>query len=198
MKHARNDYMSIQDSSGKIPDDEPVFLLRAKDKLAPLIIRTYADLTTAVGAKADFTALCKLWADQMEKYANEHYDGGKVPDADPATFVTTPGPAVTYHCTCGTNKDEWNPRCLLHPEKDSFLALLETEAAKKPIPDLTKPPGCICKDVVYMNEKCTAHPDLLKDETMHKDLQGRSPTQAELEKLGGKSPDPSPAKPKAR
>lgn len=194
MKHARNDYSSIQDLSGKVPDDEPVFLIRAKDKLAPIIVRIYADLARSVEAKADFIALCELWAGVIEKYAAEHYNGGKVPDADPATFVTSPGEAVTYHCTCGTNEDEWNPRCILHPDKSMFLAVLETEKAKNPLPDLTKPPGCICKDVVYMDEKCTAHPDPLQDNTMHRDLQAGSPSKDTQEKMSGKSPDPKPGK----
>lgn len=164
MKHARRDYESIQDLSGKIPDDEPVFLLRSKDKLAPIMLAIYMDLARANGADERFIELCGLWGNTMKRYAEEHYNGGKVPDVDPAFFVTTP----------------------------------LTEYPQFVKPDLTKPPGCICKDVVYMDEKCTAHPDHLKDEKMHKDLQGRSPTQEELEKLGGKSPTPSPAKPKLR
>jgi len=31
MKHEREDYSRIQDSGGLIPEDEPVFLLRAQD-----------------------------------------------------------------------------------------------------------------------------------------------------------------------
>jgi hypothetical protein len=31
MLHARKDYMRIQDPAGLIPEDEPVFLLRAQD-----------------------------------------------------------------------------------------------------------------------------------------------------------------------
>ena len=34
MKHARTDYDRIQDPAGKIPADEPVFLLRAQDQTA--------------------------------------------------------------------------------------------------------------------------------------------------------------------
>ena len=34
MKHARPDYDRIQDPEGKIPKDEPVFLLRAQDRTA--------------------------------------------------------------------------------------------------------------------------------------------------------------------
>jgi hypothetical protein len=34
MIHARKDYQRIQDPAGKIPKDEPVFLLRAQDRTA--------------------------------------------------------------------------------------------------------------------------------------------------------------------
>jgi len=42
MIHARTDYDRIQDPEGKIAEDEPVFLLRAKDKFAPSTIRFWA------------------------------------------------------------------------------------------------------------------------------------------------------------
>lgn len=42
MKHAREDYNRIQDPAGKIPDDEPVFLLRGQDKHAADVLRYYA------------------------------------------------------------------------------------------------------------------------------------------------------------
>jgi hypothetical protein len=41
MRHARPDYNRIQDPAGLIPDDEPVFLLRAQDALAAPILRQY-------------------------------------------------------------------------------------------------------------------------------------------------------------
>lgn len=44
MKHARADYDRIQDPDGKIPEDEPVFLLRAQDKFAAETLRYYAHL----------------------------------------------------------------------------------------------------------------------------------------------------------
>lgn len=43
MKHARDDYNRIQDPSGLIPKDEPVFLLRGQDKLAPGVVLTWAE-----------------------------------------------------------------------------------------------------------------------------------------------------------
>lgn len=42
MIHARKDYNRIQDPSGIIPEDEPVFLLRAQDKTAAQIVRLWA------------------------------------------------------------------------------------------------------------------------------------------------------------
>jgi len=39
MKHAREDYNRIQDPDEKIPDNEPVFLLRGQDVLAPNLLR---------------------------------------------------------------------------------------------------------------------------------------------------------------
>ncbi len=44
MKHAREDYNRIQDPEGKIGEDEPVFLLRAKDELFAEMLVTYAKL----------------------------------------------------------------------------------------------------------------------------------------------------------
>lgn len=45
MKFTRDDYNKrIIDKARKIPDDEPVFLLRAQDKYAPSTLRFYAKL----------------------------------------------------------------------------------------------------------------------------------------------------------
>lgn len=44
MKHAREDYDRIQDPLGLIPEDEPVFLLRAQDRLACQAVAYYAYL----------------------------------------------------------------------------------------------------------------------------------------------------------
>lgn len=42
MKHARPDYNRIQDPAGLIPEDEPVFLLRGQDVLAPSLVKDWA------------------------------------------------------------------------------------------------------------------------------------------------------------
>ena len=49
MIHAREDYNRIQDPAGKIGEDEPVFLLRAKDSLAPAMVENWASALQASG-----------------------------------------------------------------------------------------------------------------------------------------------------
>lgn len=50
MKFTRQDYNErIVDKAGKIPEDEPVFLLRAQDSHAPSTLRFYAGLVKESG-----------------------------------------------------------------------------------------------------------------------------------------------------
>lgn len=50
MKFTREDYnRRIIDKEGRIPEDEPVFLLRAQDKYAPSTLRHYAKLLAEDG-----------------------------------------------------------------------------------------------------------------------------------------------------
>ena len=50
MKFTRSDYTKrIIDKAGKIPQDEPVFLLRAQDVHAPSTLRHYAKLLEEAG-----------------------------------------------------------------------------------------------------------------------------------------------------
>ncbi len=52
MKFTRQDYNErIVDKAGKIPMDEPVFLLRAQDAYAPSTLRYYAKLLEEDGNK---------------------------------------------------------------------------------------------------------------------------------------------------
>ena len=44
MKHARSDYDRIQDPAHKIPNNEPVFLLRGQDVTAAATLRHWANL----------------------------------------------------------------------------------------------------------------------------------------------------------
>jgi len=78
MKHARKDYDRIQDPAGLIPEDEPVFLLRAKDKFAPKIVRMWAHEVMTETDDEELAQKIHAWADEMEAYQKVH--GCKVPD----------------------------------------------------------------------------------------------------------------------
>lgn len=69
MKHARDDYSRIQDPAGLIPEDEPVFLIRAKDPVSGDAVRAWADLHDANGGPADISALARMQADAMDRWA---------------------------------------------------------------------------------------------------------------------------------
>ena len=74
MKHVRDDYNRIQDPAGKIPEDEPVFLFRAQDKLAEWAIRYYADMCEKNGAP-EIAAKARAHANLMRAWPTK-----KVPD----------------------------------------------------------------------------------------------------------------------
>lgn len=63
MKHARSDYNRIQDPEGKIPEDEPVFLIRGQDGNAPYAIKAWADLAERNGADPAIVQRAREWAD---------------------------------------------------------------------------------------------------------------------------------------
>lgn len=83
MRHAREDYSNIQEITAggnkpRIPDDEPVFLIRAQDMVGPDAVRAWADLAEAAGAHQDIVALAYEQALDMENWQGEN--GKKVPD----------------------------------------------------------------------------------------------------------------------
>lgn len=80
MKHARKDYQSVIDTSNRIPEDEPVFLLRGKDVLAPKTVETWADLAEQMGASEHIIATARQQAKDMRKYQKENHTLVQVPD----------------------------------------------------------------------------------------------------------------------
>lgn len=74
MIHARDDYNRIQDPAGKIPADEPVFLLRAQDELACKAVEYYAFLCGKAQAP-DVAAKAWEHAEKMRQWPTK-----KVPD----------------------------------------------------------------------------------------------------------------------
>ena len=78
MKHSRTDYAEIQDPSGLIPEEEPVFLLRAQDCVAPWVVRDWADLAEKAGASPDIVSAARGQASAMEHW--QKVRGNKIPD----------------------------------------------------------------------------------------------------------------------
>lgn len=78
MLHARQDYNRIQDPDNLIPENEPVFLLRASDCIAPAIVEAWAGLAEASGSKKDIVQLARNHAKLMREWQANH--GSKVAD----------------------------------------------------------------------------------------------------------------------
>ena len=67
MLHARTDYNRIQDPAGLIPVDEPVFLLRAQDKIAWHIVKIYGWCAELAGLH-DIARVTKDWSNVMRDW----------------------------------------------------------------------------------------------------------------------------------
>ena len=78
MIHAREDYNRIQDPENKIPESEPVFLLRATDVLAPGIVEEWARRAELIGANENIIKAANGQAIRMREW--QQSQGSKVPD----------------------------------------------------------------------------------------------------------------------
>jgi hypothetical protein len=76
MIHARDDYNRIQDPANKIPLLEPVFLLRAQDKLAADCVEYWAEINEKNGGDPALTGAAREHAHKMRKWPVR-----KMPDA---------------------------------------------------------------------------------------------------------------------
>jgi hypothetical protein len=68
MRHARVDYDRIQDPSGLIPEDEPVFLLRGQDRHASSTLEHYAERLSAAGGDPQMVRLVLEHAGRMRAW----------------------------------------------------------------------------------------------------------------------------------
>ncbi len=69
MRQPRRDYTErIQDTAGLIPDDEPVFLIRAVDPVGAATVEAWADLAEAIGTEPRLVHAVREWVVQMETY----------------------------------------------------------------------------------------------------------------------------------
>lgn len=68
MIHARSDYNRIQDPAGLIPQDEPVFLIRAKDFVSGDAVRAWADLHDQAGGDPAMSEAARRHAAKMDAW----------------------------------------------------------------------------------------------------------------------------------
>lgn len=78
MIHARQDYMRIQDPLGKFGEDEPVFLIRAKDHCAAETMRFWANLHSARGGDPVMSEIIIKHAKLTEEWQEKN--GCKIAD----------------------------------------------------------------------------------------------------------------------
>jgi hypothetical protein len=83
MKHARPDYAFIVDTSGKIPDDEPVFLLRAQDINAASTVEYWASLSIRSGSDQDIISMAITQAELMRAWPLHKIADVPAPTASP-------------------------------------------------------------------------------------------------------------------
>jgi hypothetical protein len=72
MKHARSDYNNT-DLDLHIPDDEPVFLIRAQDVVAGDAVRAWADLNDAAGGDPKLSRLAREHANLMDQWPKKKH-----------------------------------------------------------------------------------------------------------------------------
>lgn len=96
MFHARDDYNRLQDPDGKIPEDEPVFLIRGQDVVAPSVLRHWVQLYREHETHSPSMAKMVLQhANAMEAWQKEH--GSKVADLPSDPVWTDPSSPDTSH-----------------------------------------------------------------------------------------------------
>ena len=83
MKHARSDYDRIQDPAGLIADDEPVFLIRAKDIVSAGAVRDWANRAESVGASPEIVAAAREHAARMDAWRPKQVPDMPVTRLDP-------------------------------------------------------------------------------------------------------------------
>lgn len=72
MKLGRDDYSRIQDPAGKVPADEPVFLIRAQDMNAAATVEFWASRAEGYGAKPDIVAAARAQAQAIRNWQDDH------------------------------------------------------------------------------------------------------------------------------
>lgn len=74
-------YGKITTERGSIPDDEPVFLFRAQDRLLPAVLSYYRDLCVAEGSPDEHADGIQLAQAQVAAWQAMHADRVHLPDS---------------------------------------------------------------------------------------------------------------------
>ena len=69
-----------KESWKRIPEDEPTFILAARDKLAPVAIRFWISMAADQGVNADKIRRATEHLDWIERFQSEHPERVKLPD----------------------------------------------------------------------------------------------------------------------
>jgi len=87
MRHFREDYNSIQDTDGRlgIPLDEPVFLLRGQDVLAPALLLSWAAELRLKGGSPEMARIVENGAQEMIEWQKKIKS--KLPDLTTSEFI---------------------------------------------------------------------------------------------------------------
>lgn len=73
MKHGRADYDErIQDSAGKIPEDEPVFLLRGQDPVAWRGLEMFIQYSSQQGVAIEMLESMHQQVNRMREWSRTH------------------------------------------------------------------------------------------------------------------------------
>jgi len=139
MRHARPDYARIQDPAGKIPADEPVFLLRGQDMLAPAILDRYAADAQRAGCEPHLVRAVHDHAEAMRDWQRTRFQ--KRPDCPPPADLS---PA--YYATSRENAEEIGPYAT--PEDAELAGTGRWGSGFQVIYRGTLPPGTTLRDVL--------------------------------------------------
>ncbi len=80
MKHARSDYDRIQDPAGKIPEAEPVFLIRGQNAFGGAVLRYYASLVRAANGDPEIVKATLQHANEMDAWLRKKLPDMPIPE----------------------------------------------------------------------------------------------------------------------
>lgn len=75
-------YGKVTTEHGNIPDDEPVIVFRARDKMVPAMLRFYMEMCEANGSPARHIDLVQGASRQIVQWQLDHKDQVRQPDSE--------------------------------------------------------------------------------------------------------------------